>query len=558
MGDVLTIETGLSCNQRCAHCPQPPLRSRFGAAVGDLSTDDIRARIVRGLADGATEVAFTGGEPTIRKDIAGLVAFARDRGAARVSLTTNARMFAYPDFCARMLDAGLGGVSVSLHGPDAPTHEALTCVPGSFRQAVSGIATLNRMAAERGTRCDVTSITVLVPSNVDRLRDTLLLAGRLGARLHIVQPFILSRAMLAQADRFLLSRDALRRAVAQALAEPLPHGGRVKPYNLPHCDYRPLGDAIEFQRYALRTSRQHLDADAVRQRTCQFLRDAACDACDDTACPGVRVEHVPDLEMAAMILADVDRAVPPVAGRPVRIGSLDLLGPAAFAQVLAGLRARGASDVSLLWGGHGRTSASRVIALCREHGVGEVVLIARPSVRRSGGVHAWEAGNIEAIRAFVDALPTDGAVRPALFLVATDLGSARTRDLDADTLDALATAIAARGGRQACLSVPERVDEAGPVTDPAVRDAIVAGLPGLKARLAGAGLAACLVRNARGPADPDGLLLQTRAAAILPVASWDPAFLEHRFAGPAFGWAMWSYPVWVREFPPEDASAVTP
>lgn len=558
MGDVLTIETGLSCNQRCAHCPQPPLRARFGVAAGDLSTDEIRSRIARGLEDGAVEVAFTGGEPTIRKDIAELVAFARDRGAARVSLTTNARMFAYPDFCARMLDAGLGGVSVSLHGPDAPTHEALTCVPGSFRQAVAGVATLNRMAAERGARCDVTSITVLVPSNVDRLRDTLVLAGRLGARLHIVQPFILSRPMLARADRFLLSRDALRRAVAQALAEPLPHGGRVKPYNLPHCDYRSLGDAIEFQRYALRTSRQHLDADAIRQGTCQFLRDAACDACDDTACPGVRVEHVPDVEMAAMILADIDRAVPPVAGRPVRVGSLDLLGPAAFAQVLAGLRARGASDVSLLWGGHGRTSASRVVALCREHGVGEVVLIARPSVRQRGGVHAWEAGNVEAIRAFVDALPPAGPVRPALFVVATDLGSERTRDLDANTLDALATAISGRGGTRAYVAVPERVDEAGPVTDPADRNAIVAGLPALAASLAAAGLAASLVPNARAPADPGSVLLASRAAAVLPAASWDPAFLEHRFAGPAFGWAMWSYPVWVREFPPEDAPGVTP
>ncbi|HOI12050.1 MAG TPA: hypothetical protein PK313_16325, partial [Myxococcota bacterium] len=161
-------------------------------------------------------------------------------------------------------------------------------------------------------------------------------------------------------------------------------------------------------------------------------------------------------------------------------------------------------------------------------------------------------------RAFVDALPPAGPVRPALFVVATVLGSERTRDLDANTLDALATAISGRGGTRAYVAVPERVDEAGPVTDPADRNAIVAGLPALAASLAAAGLAASLVPNARAPADPGSVLLASRAAAVLPAASWDPAFLEHRFAGPAFGWAMWSYPVWVREFPPEDAPGVTP
>lgn len=552
MGDVLTIETGLSCNQRCAHCPQPPLRSRFGAAVGDLSTDDIQARIVRGLADGAVEVAFTGGEPTIRKDIADLVAFARSRGAARVSLTTNARMFAYPEFCARLLDAGLGGISVSLHGPDPDTHEALTCVPGSFRQTVAGVATLVRSAAARGLRCDVTTITVLVPSNLDRLRDTLVLGGQLSARLHIVQPFILSRSMLAAADRFLLSREALRRGIEAALAEPLPHGGRVKPYNLPHCDYAHLGDAIEFQRYALRTSRQHEDAGAVHQSTRQFLRDAVCDACDDLRCPGVRIEHVPDTDMATMILADIDRVAPPVAGRAVLIGSLDLLGPAAFARVLGGLRERRVTDLSLLWGGIGRASGTDVAALCREYAVGQVVLPVRPSVRRVGGVQAWEAGNVDEVSAFVESLPSGGNTRPALLAVATDLGSDRTRDLPGARLLELASAMAARGGTRAFLAVPERVDEAGRIDDPALRDAIVARLPGLAADLAINGLSPSLVANARAPEDPEGLLLQSRAAAFLPVESWDPAFLAHRFAGPAFGWAMWSYPVWVREFPPED------
>ncbi len=554
MGDVLTIETGLSCNNRCAHCPQPPLRARFGTATGDLDGADIRERILGGLAQGAVEIAFTGGEPTLRRDIADLVAFARTQGARRVSLTTNARMFAYPEFCQRLLDAGLDGISVSLHGPDAATHEALTCVPGSFTQAVTGVATLVRAAAARGRRFDVTSITVLVPSNAHRLRDTLLLAGSLGARLHIVQPFILSRLLLATADRFLLGRQALRNAIEAALSTPLPHGGRVKPYNLPLCDYAHLGDAIEFQRYGLRTARQYRDAtpqDDTPEPNRQFLRDTACAACD-LACPGIRLEHVPDTDMAAMILEDLDRAWPTPAGRAVRIGSLDLLGPAAFAQVLGGLRTRKVSSISLLWGGPGRASGPDVATLCRTHGVDEVVLIARPTMRQPGGVHAWEPGNLDAIEAFLDDLG-GGPSRPALFAVVNHLASDRTHDLDERRLVGLAARIADAGGRRAYLGVPERLDEAGPLNDSAARDALVARIPALTEALANTGLTPCLVANPRAPADPGRRLLHSRAADHLPVVSWDPDFLEHRFAGPAYGWAMWSYPVWVREFAPQDA-----
>jgi hypothetical protein len=121
----------------------------------------------------------------------------------------------------------------------------------------------------------------------------------------------------------------------------------------------------------------------------------------------------------------------------------------------------------------------------------------------------------------------------------------------------LAGRVAAAGGSRAYLAVPVRVDDAGFIADPAVRDAIVARVPELAKKLAATGLSSSLVLNARAPADPAGVLLQNRAAAFLPVESWDPAFLAHRFAGPAFGWAMWSYPVWVRVFPDEDRP-VTP
>src|SRR5262245_31012213 len=79
---VLTNET---CNQNCSFCNarRPVERPEIAAPLA------VRAGIDAALRDGAREVVLTGGDPTLRRDLPALVAYAKRAGAREVTLETN-------------------------------------------------------------------------------------------------------------------------------------------------------------------------------------------------------------------------------------------------------------------------------------------------------------------------------------------------------------------------------------------------------------------------------------------------------------------------------------
>jgi MoaA/NifB/PqqE/SkfB family radical SAM enzyme len=130
---VLTNET---CNQACGFCSarRPSERREFVVAPA------VMKRIDSALAGGAREIMLTGGEPTMRRDLAELVRYARSRGAAHVVLETNAALVT--DASARALvDAGLDAARVHLpaFGPEADT---ITRDEGGFVATLAGIRAL--------------------------------------------------------------------------------------------------------------------------------------------------------------------------------------------------------------------------------------------------------------------------------------------------------------------------------------------------------------------------------------------------------------------------------
>lgn len=558
-GHLVTIETGVACNNRCAFCPQPPIRAA-GPARGDPGTDELKRKVAQAREHGYDEIAFSGGEPSIRKDLPELVRHARSLGFERVSVTTNGRMFVYPEFTQRMIQAGLTGVSVSLHGPTEEVHDDLTGVSGSFRQAVTGLANLRRFAAERGGRFDITSITILVPQNLDRLRETLVLAGQLGATLHVVQPFILSRETLGFGNRFLLGREAIVRGLEAALAEPLPHGGRVKPYNIPPCLLEGLGSAIEVQEYSLRTFRSYeedIGPGAKRWVSGQFHRDDRCVACT-LNCPGLRIEHLPEEVAAAQILADVDADSGSLEGRDVILSSTDLLGAKGLDLLLAGLRARTSGRIRMIWGGMGRATAEEFVETCRARAVDEVCLLVRPPQLSPPDQRVWLPGNVGTLADRLGLFRPGTGPRPSLFLVVNMLFSTEFR-LDEDEVLRLVEGVRDRGGTSLYLAAPERLDAQSPAHDESFKSEILDVLPRLVARFRELGVEPFLVRTAGAPPDPDGTRLETRVARLLPSVSWEQAFLAHCFTGVEHGWVMWSYPIWVRHWlPGEDAAVAGP
>lgn len=150
-GENLLLLTGFSCNNNCLMCS---IKGK-GDFYPDRSRAALEADLKAGRKAGFDRVEFTGGETTIRRDILDLVATAKKLGYRQIALSTNGRLFSYPDFCRRITAAGLDKVTFSLLGPDKKIHEALTRTPGSFDELIAGVRNLQKFP---GVHLNVSSV----------------------------------------------------------------------------------------------------------------------------------------------------------------------------------------------------------------------------------------------------------------------------------------------------------------------------------------------------------------------------------------------------------------
>lgn len=125
------------CNLKCAHCYLDAGTRRRGGPA-ELATAEV-ARLLDRIAalSDETMVVLTGGEPLLRPDIDRLAAHAARRGLMVVvgtngTLLDDARV-------ARLKDAGVRGVGISLDSLNPARHDAFRGVPGAWRKTRDGI-----------------------------------------------------------------------------------------------------------------------------------------------------------------------------------------------------------------------------------------------------------------------------------------------------------------------------------------------------------------------------------------------------------------------------------
>lgn len=123
------------CNLRCVYCMPENMTFRPRPA---LLRDDEIVRLLGLFAEtGFEKIRFTGGEPTLRPNITGLVkAAAETPGIKKVAITTNGILL---DYLARPLrEAGLTQVNVSLDTLDDAKFRKMTRW-GNLRDVMAGI-----------------------------------------------------------------------------------------------------------------------------------------------------------------------------------------------------------------------------------------------------------------------------------------------------------------------------------------------------------------------------------------------------------------------------------
>jgi len=128
----LAWEITRRCNLHCVHC-----RSSSEMDVRDHPDFSTREafRIIDDIRSFAQPVVvLSGGEPLLRGDVFEIARYGTDRGL-RMCLATNGTLVT-PEVCARIKDAEIRMVSLSLDGASAEVHDDFRQQPGAFEAAV--------------------------------------------------------------------------------------------------------------------------------------------------------------------------------------------------------------------------------------------------------------------------------------------------------------------------------------------------------------------------------------------------------------------------------------
>ncbi len=133
-----------ACNEKCLFCLDADAQN------GKLIVDDIvREKIRSGYKSGMyNRIIISGGEASINPKFVEYIRYAREIGYDRVQTVTNGNMFARPEFCKKVFDAGLQEVTISLHWHTRDLHDYLTATPGSFDKAIRGLIYIKKYYPE--------------------------------------------------------------------------------------------------------------------------------------------------------------------------------------------------------------------------------------------------------------------------------------------------------------------------------------------------------------------------------------------------------------------------
>jgi len=281
---VLTNET---CNQNCAFCDT----RRPAEAPGFVASSAVRRRIDAAASAGVRELVISGGEPTLRRDLAALITHARAAGIATVTLATNGALVT-DELAVALRAAGLAGARVQLTAWGEAA-DAITRDPGGFAATLRGLRALARAGVP------ITITTPIVRANlalVSALPDALLESGLPLVALVLLVP------VTAPDATTLASVDEATTAIV-AVAEAGRRVGLTVQLDtaayLPPCLF-PRADRVAHL-YAL--SRGGAERDGYRHV-------AACDACAARdRCPGLP---------AALLVRDPAPTVRPIVEDRVR------------------------------------------------------------------------------------------------------------------------------------------------------------------------------------------------------------------------------------------------
>ena len=161
------------CNFKCPYCRGLKDEIYGGRKIKELSLSEIKTNIDLWCENIPLEnIRFSGGEPTLHKDIIEIIEYAKIKGIKRIAISTNGsnKMSLYD----KLIEAGCNDFSISLDACCAEDGDKMAGgIKDSWLKVIENIKEISK-------KTYVTVGVVLTPENIDKTIETIRFAHGLG------------------------------------------------------------------------------------------------------------------------------------------------------------------------------------------------------------------------------------------------------------------------------------------------------------------------------------------------------------------------------------------
>ncbi|MGA1866994.1 MAG: radical SAM protein [bacterium] len=147
---IVVWNTTRTCNLKCVHCYT---NSENISYTGELTTEEAKRVIDDLSAFKVPAILFSGGEPTLRKDLLELTAYANEHGV-KPTISTNGTLIT-KEYALELKKSGTVYVGISLDGI-GDVNDQFRGVKGAFKRAMQGFRNCVEVGQKVGLRLTLT------------------------------------------------------------------------------------------------------------------------------------------------------------------------------------------------------------------------------------------------------------------------------------------------------------------------------------------------------------------------------------------------------------------
>lgn len=155
-----------ACNFNCAYC-----RGQRKDLKKNLTLDEAKKIVDLWSVKGLKNIRFSGGEPTLWKDLVELVKYTKTKNVDRLAISTNGS--AKIELYDSLIDAGVNDFSISLDGCCASLVDMMAGKSGVFDKVINSIKHVSK-------KVYTTVGIVVTEETVHQLKDVVIFASELG------------------------------------------------------------------------------------------------------------------------------------------------------------------------------------------------------------------------------------------------------------------------------------------------------------------------------------------------------------------------------------------